>query len=101
MEVEGIIISLKTKSLALWDNINAKTLKCLKRCIVSPTTDLFNRCLNNEVFSKSLKKSIVDPIHKDDNRDCVNKYRPISFNPTPLKILEKNINSTLVNDLKG
>lgn len=52
--------------------------------------------MTSGVFPRMLKKSIVIPIHKAGNRDSTNNYRPISLLPTLSKILEKNINTRLL-----
>ncbi|KAG7310313.1 hypothetical protein JYU34_003072 [Plutella xylostella] len=58
-------------------------------------------CLSNGIFPRCLKKSIIHPIHKSGDRDRVENYRPISILPSISKLLERIINTRLINYLES
>lgn len=96
-EVERIIVSLRTDSAGGWDGIPTRIIKASRQFLVPVITHICDLCITNGVFPRSLKKAIVYPIHKGGDRDSVNNYRPISVLPALSKILEKALNSRLVN----
>ena len=100
-EVDGIVLGLKSDCSAGWDGISSKVLKCARPVLVPVIVNLFNRCIVSGVFPKALKRSIVVPIYKGGQRDCVNNYRPISILPVLSKVLEKVINKRLTHYLEG
>lgn len=99
-EITRIICGLKDDCAVGWDNISNKTLKLFKHILVPPLTHIFRMCFSEGIFPRCLKKAIVIPIFKSGNKDLVNNYRPISLLPSISKILEKIINSRLVNYLE-
>lgn len=100
-EVDHLIINLKTDSSTGYDGISSKFLKIHKNILVTPLTFVFNSCLQNGIFPKSLKKSEVCPIYKGGDRDCITNYRPISILPALSKILERIINVRLTRYLES
>lgn len=52
-------------------------------------------CLQQGIFPRDLKRSIIHPIYKNGNRDDINNYRPISVLPVLSKVIEKVINIRL------
>ena len=64
----------------------------LKLCAAEVSTLLqiiFNDCINFGMFPDCWKYANVQPIHKKENRQIKNNYRPISLLPICGKILEK------------
>ena len=64
----------------------------LKLCaseIAVPLHIIFERCISSGEFPDSWKYANVQPVHKKDDRQKVNNYRPISLLPICGKILEK------------
>ena len=96
-EVERIIMSLRSGSAAGWDGIPTKIIKENRQFLVPPITHICDLSVSKGVFPRSLKKAIVHPIHKGGDRGSVSNYRPISVLPALSKILEKVLNSRLVN----
>lgn len=99
-EITRIISGLKDDSAVGWDNISNKVLKRFKHILVPPLTYIFRLCLSNGVFPEFLKKAVVIPIFKSGNKDLISNYRPISILPSISKVLEKIINTRLVNYLE-
>lgn len=98
-EVHSVLMNLKSESAPGWDGIQTKFLKMVSPIIVPVITHLTNLCFRNGVFPSCLKKSIVTPVHKGGETDNVNNFRPISVLPAVSKILEKLINSRLIDYL--
>lgn len=98
-EVHGILMSLKTESAPGWDNISTKFLKSSHEVVVPIISHLANLCFTQGTFPPTLKKAIITPVYKGGNRDDACNYRPISVLPAVSKIIEKLINTRLINYL--
>lgn len=94
-EVKATIQSLKNTNSTGWDGISACFLKLALGSLSLPITLICNLCLSTGKFPDALKKSVVVPIYKSGDRDCISNYRPISLLPTIAKVLEKIINKRL------
>lgn len=99
-EVNCVLNSLKPDSAPGWDNISTRYLKHVKYEIIPIITHIVNLCFKQGTFPNLLKKSIITPIYKGGQEDDVNNYRPISVIPVIAKILEKILNSRLINYLQ-
>lgn len=99
-EVVTIINGLKDVCATGWDDIPNNILKRFKLLLAPPLTHIFQLCLANGIFPKLLKKSVVTPIFKAGEKNCVNNYRPISVLTGLSKILEKIINIRLMKYLE-
>ena len=95
-ETENLINSLKPKHSTGQDNINTILLKRLKHELASPLTLIANQMLSSSTFPNPLKIAKVKPLHKKDDREVCNNYRPISLLPSISKILEKVILKQLI-----
>lgn len=96
-EVYRVLINLKSNSAPGYDQITTKYLKHAGKEIVPIISHLANLCFAKGVFPDQLKRSIVTPVFKDGERDDISNYRPISVLPAISKILEKLINTRLIN----
>lgn len=99
-EVMGIINGLKDNCATGWDNIPNNILKTYKYFLAPPLTHIFQICLSEGIFPKLLKKSVVTPVFKAGDKNCVDNYRPISVLSGLSKILEKLINNRLIKYLE-
>lgn len=98
-EINHIIMNLKSESAPGWDNISTKYLKHVKNEVIPLITHMANLCFKKGIFPNSLKKSVITPIYKSGDKNNISNYRPISVLPVLAKILEKLLNSRLLNYL--
>lgn len=96
-EVNTILMNLKTDSAVGWDNIPTSFLKLARNELVPIITHLANLCFTKGVFPTALKRSIITPVYKSGDKTEVSNYRPISVLPALSKIVEKLMNSRLIN----
>lgn len=100
-EISALITGLKNESSTGIDNISNKLLKEFKHLLISPLSHIFNLCIQLGIFPSILKKSVVSPIYKSGDRDRIQNYRPISILPSISKLLEKALNTRLINFLEN
>lgn len=96
IEVNMVIMNLKSESAPGLDNIPTRFLKQSKTILIPIICQLVSLCFSKGIFPRALKKAIITPVYKNGNRDEINNYRPISVLPSISKILEKLINSRLL-----
>lgn len=95
IEIIQIIRSLKSSSATGWDGISSNFLKIGADVLCKPIAIISNLCFQEGKFPNALKKSVIIPVYKSGDRDCINNYRPISLLPSLSKIIEKLINNRL------
>ena len=88
-EVNNILTNMIPKTSSGIDDINNKLLKELKEYLLVPLEQIFNLSLIQGIFPDRMKTAKVVPLHKGQNKDIANNYRPISLLLTISKILEK------------
>lgn len=88
-EINKIIDSLDNNTSSGIDEINTKSLKCIKDLINTHLVSCINNCLEKGTFPDSLKIAKVSPIHKSGSNTDPGNYRPISVLPIMSKIFEK------------
>ena len=71
--------------------ISIRMLKICGKSICRPLELIFNECISNGVFSSEWKKGNVVPIHKKNDTQCFENFRPVSLPPISGKILERLI----------
>jgi hypothetical protein len=96
-DVIEIINSLKPKSSQGMDCISSKLLKFVKHEISEPIRLIINHSFECGVFPDLLKIAKVLPIHKKNEKEKFDNYRPISILPSISKIFEKAIYSQIYN----
>lgn len=99
IEVYNTILSLKSDSAPGWDGITSRFLKQAIHLLTPVLCHLVNLCFNKGVFPSLLKQSIITPVYKSGDRADANNYRPISVLPSISKIIEKLINTRILNYL--
>lgn len=99
-EVSLFINQLKKDSSPGPDKIGAKLLKKIQKFIVAPLTYIINLSIETGVFPEQWKVAAVSPIHKGGPPDKPENYRPIALLSILSKILEKVVNTRLVNFLE-
>ena len=77
------------------DGISTRMLRATATSISKPLTKLFNLSLTSGKFPSTWKNSSIVPIPKNDERNTVSNYRPISLLPIVSKVLEKHVYTQL------
>ncbi|KAK6166965.1 hypothetical protein SNE40_022161 [Patella caerulea] len=77
------------------DSIGPKILRMSTDYIFESLTYIINLCISKDIFPEQLKFAKLIPIHKKEDKDLPNNYRPISVLPTISKIFEKHISSQM------
>ena len=94
-EIIDIIHNLNHKKSTKSDCPSIKFLK-LSSTVIAPTlSNIFNRCITEGVFPKSLKIAEIIPIYKSGDRSLAGNYRPISLLSAFSKIIERHIHNQL------
>ena len=76
-------------------------IKLCDIALVFPLKLIFETCLREGVFPEMWKKANVVPIHKKNEKNLKENYRPISLLPVFGKIFEKLIYNTLYQHLES
>ena len=82
------IMSFKNSSPG-YDEISPVVIKHVANYVSKSLCHIFNLSLNQGIVPSRLKIARVVPIFKNDDRERVTNYRPISVLPCFSKILEK------------
>ena len=88
-EIKQLIMQLDSKKNS--SDLCPKFLKLCNEYICNILSLLFNNCVEEGIYPKSLKVARLVPVHKVGNTKLVTNYRPISVLPTLNKIFEKCI----------
>ena len=71
-------------------------LKICGKSICRPLKLILNECISNGVFPSEWKKRNVVPVHKENDRQCLENCRPISLLPICGKTLELSISNEML-----
>lgn len=91
VHVENFIKKLDSTKATGLDDIGAKYLKLAGPYITKTLTQICNLSISSNTFPSSWKIARVTPLHKKNNKDDPNNYRPISILPILSKLLEKHV----------
>ena len=83
--VINIIRNLNVNKVHGHDDIPIWTIKMCHESLVRPLSIIFQNSLNSYIYPSTWRKANVIPIHKKDDKLCVNNYRPMSL----LSVFEK------------
>ena len=78
-----------------FDGISIRMLKLCDSSIVKPLSIIFNNSINHGHFPLAWKMGNITPIHKKNEKNLIENYRPISILPICGKLLERIIFNTL------
>ena len=100
IEIKENDILLITKNLNLnkahgWDNVAIRMIQICGKSIVKPLKYLFESSLTAGIFPEDWKKGNIIPVHKNESKNCLKNYRPISLLPLFSKIFERQIFNAL------
>ena len=59
--------------------------------MLRPLSIIFHNSLKSSIYPSTWTKANIKPVHKKDDKQCVNNYRPVSLLPVFGKIFEKLI----------
>ena len=96
-EALKIIRSLNIHKAHGHDDISIRMIKICDKSLLKPLTILFQNSINSSCYPIIWKRSNIIPVHKKNNKQLVNNYRPISLLPIFGKIFEKIIFDRLYN----
>jgi hypothetical protein len=96
-QLDEVIKSLKQKTSMGWDNISNQLLKQIYPEIKQPLLKLINYSIVKGYVPAEWKLAKIVPIHKSGPMDNCGNYRPISLLPTISKVIEKIVNSQVLN----
>ena len=99
-EVTRYISTMKIHTSPGLDGISSKFVKMAKVVIAPILANLFNKCINQEIFPEAFKSAIVIPIPKISSAKTMNDFRPISLLPIFSKIFEKIIEDRIMSFIK-
>ena len=91
-----LITKLKPSVSCGLDNISSRLLRLCSPSISNSLCDIINQVLETGIFPDDWKKAKVHPIFMSDERNIPNNYRPISILPAISKIIERVINTQLL-----
>ena len=92
-EILGICI---TKAMG-FDDIPPKVIKWAPHLFAPILHVLYNKCLHMGYYPSNMKIARVVPIHKEDDKNNVNNYRPISVLTQFNRIFERILAKRLMN----
>ena len=90
-----IIRNLNPNKVHGWDRTSARTIKMCDESLIVPLRLIFENCLLQGIFPETWKRANVVPVHKKNEKNLKENYRPISLLPIFSKSLEKLIYDSL------
>ena len=89
--VINIIRNLNVNKAHGHDDISIRMIKMCDESLLRPLSIIFRNSLKSSTYPTTWKKANIIPVHKKDDKQCVNNYRPVSLLPVFGKIFEKLI----------
>ena len=71
------------------DDIFIRLIKICDKSLVKPLIILFQNFIKSSHYPDIWKKSNIIPVHKKDDKQLIQNYRPISLLPIFAKIFQK------------
>ena len=90
-----IIRNLNPNKAHGWDGISVRMIKLCDESLITPLRLIFENCLRRGIFPETWKRANVVPVHKKNEKNMKENYRPISLLPILSKTLEKLIYESL------
>ena len=96
-EIENIVRKLKAKDSCGIDGISNRILKKIYPGIIEAMKIIFDKSMQEGIFPSNMKIAIVKPLYKGKSKTEIINYRPVSLLPVISKVLEKVIQTRVVN----
>ena len=90
-DILKIIQNLNPNKAHGHDKISIRMLQLCDDSLCRPLELIFKGCLTNGIFPSDWKKGSIVPVHKKNDKQCLNNYRPISLLSICSKIFERLI----------
>ena len=78
-DINKIINFLNPRKAAGPDGIPVKILKIARNVIDLRLTNIINRDIKEKSFSEEAENTLVRPLHKKNDRDKIQNYRPLNI----------------------
>ena len=95
-EIIDIVNQFENKKSSGHDNIPSKLIKWIIHLIAPILANIFNECVEKEIYPQCLKIAKVTPLFKGGDKFDPDNYRPISVLPLIDKIFEKLIHERMI-----
>lgn len=99
-DVTKIISKMKNTNSTGHDDISIRYIKESLMATINHITHIINTSITTSVFPSAWKHAIITAIHKSGDVEEPTNFRPISLLPTIAKILEKVVQTQLVQHLE-
>ena len=96
-EILKVIRALNIHKAHGHDDISIRMVKICDKSLLKPLIILFENSIKSSCYPDIWKRSNIIPVHKKNDKQLVNKYRPISLLPIFGKIFEKIIFKKIYN----
>ena len=100
-ELKENINKLKNNKASGLDGVKNEMIKCSSSIILDTVLSFFNLCLRVGIFSSSLCKGIINPIHKEGPRSDPESYRGICLMNCLTKLLCSMMNERVYTFLQN
>lgn len=90
-DIKAIIKSLKNTGSVGNDGISTKVIKYVSDYISGHLSYILNLCITHGIYPNKLKTTVVKPLFKKKDKECMESYRPIALVPIISKVFEKYI----------
>ena len=98
-EILKVIRALNIHKAHGHDDISIRMIKICDKSLLKSLIILFENSIKSSCYPDIWKRSNIIPVHKKNDKQLVNNYRPISLLPIFGKILEKIIFNNIYNFL--
>ena len=88
-DVRNVIDSIKSHSAPGKNDISPKFVRLAKYILSLYLTNLFNKCINQDIFPFDFKTAYVIPIPKTSSPKFLDKLHPISLLSVFFKLIKK------------
>ena len=95
-----IIRNLDPSKANGWDMISGRVIKMCNESLLIPLQLIFENCLHPGLFPDIWKRGNIVPVHKTNEKNLKENFRPISLLPIFSKIFEKLIYESLYSHLE-